>query len=103
MTLLYILEHKIKTNMSLFDWDDNGDVVTEEFLLHNGFTRCRQYTNYDVITYNIYSHNGSYGIIVNLDMQAVAYRTILGAKWSHCQVENTQQIILLLSQLKTCK
>lgn len=89
--------------MSLFDWDNKGDVVTEAFLLHNGFARCRQYTNHDVITYHINSRNGNYGIVVNLDLQAVMYRTIPGEMWSHCQVENTQQIILLLSQLKTCK
>jgi hypothetical protein len=89
--------------MSLFDWDDNGDVVTEEFLLHNGFTRCRQYTNHDVITYHIDSGDRNYGIVVNLDLQAVLYKTVRGERWRHCQIENTQQIILLLSQLKTCK
>lgn len=89
--------------MSLFDWDNEGDIVTEEFLLHNGFTRCRQYTNHDVITYSIHSWRGDYGIVVNLELQAMLYKTVRGERWRHCQIENTQQIILLLSQLKTCK
>lgn len=89
--------------MSLFDWDDKCDIVTEEFLLHNGFIRCRQYTNHDVITYSIHSRGGNYGIVVNLELRAMLYKTVRGETWHHCQVENTQQIILLLSQLKTCK
>ena len=86
--------------MCIFDWTEDGRTVTEEFLLHNGFIRCRQYTNHDVITYSIHSRGGDYGIVVNLELQAMLYKTVRGEMWHHCKIGDTQQIELLLSQLK---
>ena len=86
--------------MSIFDWTEDGQTVTEEWLASKGFVRCRVFTTRVVTWYQYYVSNNSFGITVNLDLNRVNYRTEEGTHWVCVNIGDTQQIELLLSQLK---
>lgn len=86
--------------MSIFDWTEDGRTVTEEWLVSKGFVRCRVFTTHVVTWYQYYTSNNLFGITINFDLNRVNYRVEEDAHWDSVNIGDTQQIELLLSQLK---
>lgn len=91
--------------MSAFDWIDDGEQITPEFLVRQGFIPITSYTTRKITWYSfdVEHHHCRYGISVNLETNTVSFRTNHDMKWTTIQLGDTQQIILLKSQLKTIK
>ena len=88
--------------MSAFDWIDEGEQITPEFLVRQGFIPIKAYTTREITWYQ-FGRSNSYGITVNIETNTVTFRTNDDMKWTTIQLGDTQQIILLKSQLKTIK
>ena len=88
--------------MSLFDWTEDGEQITPEFLIGQGFIPISSYTTRKITWYVFGGRTCQFGISVNIETNTVTFRTCRDMKWVTLPLGDTHQIKMLISQFNSC-